>query len=138
MENSKVIAIPLSTSCNLDKEENGGPIEQRKYLGKIGYLLYLIAFHLDIIFVVCQYARFQVSPKESHLSMVKHIMRYLTNIQQMGQWYPNGADCDLFGYIDSDFDGCILDIKSTSGTCHLLGKSLVSWQKKKQVFIINR
>jgi len=36
------------------------------------------------------------------------------------------------GYSDSDFAGCKLDRKSTSGTCHLLGSSLISRHRKKQ------
>ena len=40
------------------------------------------------------------------------------------------------GYSDSDFVGCKLDRKSTSGTCHLLGHGLVSWNSKKQACVI--
>ena len=39
------------------------------------------------------------------------------------------------GYNDSDFGGCKLDRKSTGGTCHLLGSSLVSWHSKKQACV---
>ena len=39
------------------------------------------------------------------------------------------------GYSDSDFGGCKVDRKSTSGTCHLLGCSLVSWNSKKQACV---
>jgi len=39
------------------------------------------------------------------------------------------------GYSDSDFAGCKLDRKSTSGTCHLLGSSLISWHIKKQTCV---
>ena len=41
----------------------------------------------------------------------------------------------LIGYSDSDFAGCKLDRKSTSGTCHLLGSSLISWHSKKQACV---
>ena len=34
-----------------------------------------------------------------------------------------------------DFAGCKLDRKSTSGTCHLLGSSLISWHSKKQACV---
>jgi hypothetical protein len=39
---------------------------------------------------------------------------------------------DLIGYSDSDYDGCKIDRKNTSGGCHLLGRSLVLWTSKKQ------
>jgi len=41
----------------------------------------------------------------------------------------------LVGYSDSDFAGCKLDRKGTSGTCHLLGSRLISWHSKKQVCV---
>ena len=41
----------------------------------------------------------------------------------------------MIGYSDADFTGCKIDKKSTSGTCHLLGASLVSWASKKQCSI---
>jgi len=42
---------------------------------------------------------------------------------------------DLVGYSDSDFAGCKIDRKSTNGTCHLLGSSLISWHSKKQACV---
>jgi hypothetical protein len=39
---------------------------------------------------------------------------------------------ELIGYLDSDYTGCKVERKSTSGTCQLLGRSLVSWSSKKQ------
>ncbi|GJZ44049.1 ribonuclease H-like domain-containing protein [Tanacetum coccineum] len=39
----------------------------------IGSLMYLTAFRLDIMFVVCACSGFQVTPKSSHLSAVKRI-----------------------------------------------------------------
>jgi hypothetical protein len=50
----------------------------------------------------------------------------------IGLWYPKGANLELVGYSDADFVGCLVDRKSTSGGCHLLGHSLVSWSSKKQ------
>ena len=39
------------------------------------------------------------------------------------------------GYSDKDFAGCKYDRKSTSGTCHLIGNDLVSWNGKKQACV---
>ncbi|MDV3201168.1 MAG: Ty1/Copia family ribonuclease HI, partial [Sweet potato little leaf phytoplasma] len=49
-----------------------------------------------------------------------------------GLWYPRDANLNLIGFSDSDFAGCKVECKSTSGTCHLIGHSLVSWFSKKQ------
>ena len=52
--------------------------------------------------------------------------------QDVGLWYPKGSSFELVGYSDSNYAGCKIDRKSTSGTCQLLGRSLVSWSSKKQ------
>ena len=135
MDNSKEMATPMSTSCYLDKDEEGKPVDITKYRGMIGSLLYLTASRPDIMFSVCMCARYQANPKESHLSAVKRIMRYLIGTPNMGLWYPKGSSCYLTGYSDSDYGGCKKDRKSTSGTCHLLGNSLISWHSKKQVSV---
>jgi hypothetical protein len=100
--------------------------------GMIGSLLYLTASRPDIMFCVCLCARFQSCPKESHLVAVKRIFRYLLGTIDLGLWYPKFTLLDLVRYSDADFAGCKIDRKSTSGTCHFLGHSLVSWFSKKQ------
>ena len=54
----------------------------------IGSLLYLMASRPDIIFSMYLCARFQSYPKESHLIVVKHIIRYLKDTIGMGLRYP--------------------------------------------------
>ncbi|PKA54370.1 Retrovirus-related Pol polyprotein from transposon TNT 1-94 [Apostasia shenzhenica] len=77
-------------------------------------------------------ARFQSSPKESHLTAVKRIFRYLVGTHSLGLWYPNESTSNLIGYSDADFAGCKVDRKSTSGTCQFFGNALVSWSSRKQ------
>ncbi|GJS22887.1 hypothetical protein Tco_0451519 [Tanacetum coccineum] len=48
----------------------------RRAWSMIGYLMYLTASRPDIMFAVCLCARFQVTPKVSHLHAVKRIFRY--------------------------------------------------------------
>ena len=63
---------------------------------------------------------------------MKHILRYLAHTPTLGLWYPKGSAFDLIGYSDSDYAGDRVDRKSTLGTCHFLGRSLVCWSSKKQ------
>jgi hypothetical protein len=79
------------------------------------------------MFSVCICARFQANPKEAHLSAVKRILRYLKHNPSIGLWYKKGATFDLVGYSDLVYAECKVDNKSTSGGCHLLGRSLVAW-----------
>jgi hypothetical protein len=84
------------------------------------------------MFSVCMCSRFQANPKKSHLSTVKRILRYHKHTPSVGLWYPKGATFELIGNSDSDYAGSKIDRKSTSGGCHLLRRSQVSWTSKKQ------
>ncbi|GKA41694.1 copia protein [Tanacetum coccineum] len=44
---------------------------------------------------------------------------------------------ELEAYSDSDYGGASLDRKSTTGGCQFLGRSLISWQCKKQTIVTN-
>nr|GEU68101.1 reverse transcriptase domain-containing protein [Tanacetum cinerariifolium] len=71
----------------------------------------------DIMFVVCAYARHQVTPKECHLHAVKRIFRYLKDHPKLGLWYPKQSPFDLVAYSDSDYGGATQDWKSTTRGC---------------------
>ena len=98
----------------------------------IGSLLYLTASRPDILFCVCLCASFQSNPKESHLTAVKRIFRYLIGTENIGLWYPKGQELNVVGYCDANFAGCRVERKSTSGSCIFLGGCLISWNSKKQ------
>ena len=132
MSDSKAISTPIRTNGNLDSDASGTMVDQKLYRSTIGSLLYVTASRLDVIFSVCMCARFQVSPRKSHLKATKRILRYLKHTQNVGLWYPKGAKFELVGYSNSDYAGCKVEKKSTSGTCQLVGRSLISWSSKKQ------
>jgi hypothetical protein len=132
MVNAKPIKTPMPSNGHLDLDEEGAPVETKVYRSMIGSLLYLCASRPDIMLSVCMCARFQANPKECHLTAVKRILRYLVHTPNLGLWYPKGSKFNLLGYSDSDYAGCKVDRKSTSGTCQFLGRSLVSWSSKKQ------
>ena len=120
MENAKHMATPMSTACYLDKDETDQSINIKKYRGMIRSLLYLLASRPNIMFSVCMCARYQSNSKESHLSVVKRIIRYLLGTINLGLWYHKDSSYNLVGYSVSDFVGCKTDKRSTSGTCHIL------------------
>ena len=125
----------MSTNCYLSADEARPKVDQTKYRGLIGSLLYFTTSRPDIMFVVCLCARFQSSPKESHLKAAKRISKYIKGQTSVGLWYPSHSRIHLVGYFNSDFAECKLDRKSTSGTCHLLGSSLISWKSKRQACV---
>ena len=50
----------------------------------IGSLLYLTSSHLDIMFLVYYYPRFQENPREPHMLEVKNIFMYLKRTTSLG------------------------------------------------------
>ncbi|GJZ96430.1 retrovirus-related pol polyprotein from transposon TNT 1-94 [Tanacetum coccineum] len=132
LEDSKPIKTPMSSETKLTRDEDGEPIDDTKYRGMIGSLLYLTASRPDIMFSVCLCARFQEAPKTSHLEAVKRIFRYIKGTSHLGLWYPKGTGLETIVYADSDHAGDYVDRKSTSGVCTFMGCCLTSWFSKKQ------
>lgn len=78
------------------------------------------------MFVVCVCARYQVTPKVSHMNIVKRIFRYLKHQPKLGLWYPKESPFELEDYYDSDYDVANFDRKSTIRGCQYLERRLIS------------
>ncbi|GKB81560.1 putative ribonuclease H-like domain-containing protein [Tanacetum coccineum] len=109
----KTASTPLETSKPLLKNAEAEDVDVHLYRSMIRSLMYLTASRPDIMFVICACARFQVTPKVSHLHAVKRIFRYLKGQPKLGLWYPKDSPFDLEAYTDSDYVGASLDRKST-------------------------
>ena len=77
----KAISTPLGTNGNLDSDASDNMVDQKLYRSMIGSLLYVTASRPDVMFSVFMCARFQSSPRESHLKATKRILRYLKHTQ---------------------------------------------------------
>nr|GEW61083.1 retrovirus-related Pol polyprotein from transposon TNT 1-94 [Tanacetum cinerariifolium] len=132
LEDSKPLKTAMSSNTKLMKDEECELVDSTKYRGMIGSLLYLTASRPDIMFSVCLCARFQETPKTSHLEAVKCIFRYIKGTTYLGLWYPKGTSRETIVYADSDHAGDYVDRKSTSGICTFMGCCLTSWFSKKQ------
>nr|GEV32304.1 putative reverse transcriptase, RNA-dependent DNA polymerase [Tanacetum cinerariifolium] len=131
----KSASIPIDREKPLLKDSDGEDVDVHTYRSMIGSLMYLTSSRHDIMFVVCACARFQVTPKASHLHAVKRIFRYLKGKPHLGLWYLKESPFDLVAYSDSDYAGASLDRKSTTRGCQFLGCRLISWQCKKQKIV---
>nr|GFA03160.1 putative ribonuclease H-like domain-containing protein [Tanacetum cinerariifolium] len=132
---TKSASTPIDTEKPLLKDPDGEDVDMHIYISMIGSLMYLTSLRPDIMFVVCACARFQVTPKASHLHAAKMIFRYLKGKPHLGLWYPKDSPFDLVAYLNSDYAGASLDRKSTTRGCQFLGCRLISWQCKKQTFV---
>jgi hypothetical protein len=81
MEDAKGISTPMGDKWKLDSDTSGNMVDQKMYRSMIGSLLYVIALRSDVMFSVCMCARFQASPRESHLKATKRILMSLKYTQ---------------------------------------------------------
>ncbi|GKF39935.1 uncharacterized mitochondrial protein-like protein, partial [Tanacetum coccineum] len=69
----KTVSTPIETNKSLTKDEEAADVDVHLYRSMIGSLMYLTVSRPDIMFAVCARSRFQVTPKTSHLNVVKRI-----------------------------------------------------------------
>ncbi|GJT03852.1 putative ribonuclease H-like domain-containing protein [Tanacetum coccineum] len=131
----KSASTPVDLEKPLVKDGDADVVDVHLYRSMIGSLMYLTTSRLDIMFAVCTCARFQVTPKTSHLLAVKRIFRYLKGKPTLGLWYSRDSPFELVAYTDSDYARATQDRKSTTRGCQFLGNRLISWQCKKQTVV---
>ncbi|GKG09824.1 hypothetical protein Tco_0338570, partial [Tanacetum coccineum] len=104
MDLSDPADTPMVDRLKLDEDLMGIPVDQTRFRGIVGSLMYLTASRPDLVFVVCMCAIYQAKPTKKHFEAIKRVFRYLK------------------GTIN----------RSTSGSAQFLGDRLVSWSSKKQ------
>ncbi|GJW17075.1 putative ribonuclease H-like domain-containing protein [Tanacetum coccineum] len=82
----KTASTPIETNKALLKDEKAEDVDVHLCRSMIGSLMYLTASRPDIMFAVFACARFQVTPKVSHLHAVKRIFRYLKDETVYKKW----------------------------------------------------
>ena len=125
----------MAIGHKLRKYDYSKEVDQRWYRSMIGILLYVITSRLDIMQVVGIVARFQSSPKETHLLALERNIWYLKGPLEFGLWFPRDDTFSFTTYFDVDWVGCVDYRESTSGCSFFLGNFLVSWLNKKQAYI---
>ncbi|GJR23407.1 uncharacterized mitochondrial protein-like protein [Tanacetum coccineum] len=122
----KSASTPTDLEKPLVKDGDADDVDEHLYRSMIGSLMYLIASRPDNMFAVCTCARFQVSPKTSHLLAVKRIFRYLKSKPSLGLWYSKDSLLELVAYTDSDYAGASLDrsqpLYDGCVCCHIVGE----------------
>jgi hypothetical protein len=83
----------MSTNVKISADLTGKQVDPTLYRSMIGSLLYLTASRPNIAFGVRVCARFQDNPKESHLTAVKCIIRYVNAIVNYGICFSRNKSC---------------------------------------------
>ncbi|KAG7563991.1 Zinc finger CCHC-type superfamily [Arabidopsis suecica] len=113
-------------------DEDGQTVDQKLYRAMIGCFMYLTASRPDLCHSVGVCARYQASPRVSHLNAVKRIIKYVKGTVKHGLSYTKHTNQNLPGFCDADYAGCLDDRRSTTGGCFFLGNNLIAWHSKKQ------
>ena len=141
LENCHPNWTPCSQVClgsDPTGENHTGPWS---YASIVGMLIYLTTnTRPDIGFAVSQVARFTSSPKVSHASAVKTIVRYLKRTYDKGIIVMPDGSLNLACYVDADFAGLYRrepddspnSVRSRTGYIILLGNCPLTWKSQLQ------
>jgi hypothetical protein len=119
-------STPMSTSVKISADLTNKQVDPTLYRSMIESLLYLTASQPNIAFSVGICARFQENPKESHLTAVKHIIRYVNDTLLYGIYYSRETNLVVAGYSDANWASNADDRKRTSRGCFYVGTNLVA------------
>ena len=132
MKNCKPVVTPMEgqlTQADLE----GEPMDTALYRQCIGSLMYLsVGSRPDISFAVARLAQQVEAPTQPLWTAAKRILRYLAGTKDVGILYDGKCSLSPVGYSDSDWGGCKINRKSTSGYAFLTAGGAVSWKSKKQ------
>ncbi|PKU78730.1 Retrovirus-related Pol polyprotein from transposon TNT 1-94 [Dendrobium catenatum] len=134
MANSKPVATPSVYKASVTTTAEVEFENPQLYRQIAGSLQYLTLTRPDITFAVQQVCQYMHKPLVSHFDALKRLLRYIQGT--INQGLPLYKDeLKLQSYTDSDWAGDSKDRKSVTGYCNFLGKSLISWQAKKQSIV---
>eukprot|EP00253_Pinus_taeda_P034873 PITA_34873 len=131
MENCKPVPTPVATGTKLSKDDEGSDVNPTLFKRLVGSLMYLTSTRPDIMQGVSLVSRFMETPKDTHWSAGKRILRYIVGTRDCGIMYASTEKKELIGYTNSDFAGSLDDRKSTSSFVFHLGSGVISCAYKK-------
>ena len=117
LDSASLIRTPMNPNVKLTVDLLGKSVDSSLYRSMIGSLLYLTSSRLDISYSVGVCARYQANPKESHITALKRIIKYVKATVEFSVWYSKDTNDVLAGYFDANWAGNADDRKSTSGGC---------------------
>ena len=103
LDSKKHASTPMSSLAKLSLDPANVEVDLALYRSMIGNLLYLTVSRPNITFSVGVCAQFQAAPKESHLTAVQRIIRYVNGTFDYGIWNSKeDSNKCLAGYSDAD------------------------------------
>ena len=124
LESTSSVRTPMSPNVKLTVDLLGKSVDSSLYRSMIGSFLYLTASRPDTNYNVGVCVRYQANPKESHMTALKRIIKYVKTIAEFGVWYSKDTNDVLAGYSDANWAGNADNRKSTLGDCFYVGTIL--------------
>ena len=114
LESASSVRTPMSPNVKLTVDLLGKSVDSSLYRSMIDSLLYLVTSRPDISYSVGVCARYQANSKESHMTALKRIIKYVKTTAEFGVWYSKDTNDVLVGYSDANWAGNVDGTKSTS------------------------
>jgi hypothetical protein len=135
MTDCKLCSTSVDLKVKLAADSGPSVQDPSQFWSIAGALQYLTFTRPDIAYTVQQVCLHMHDPRESHLTAMKCILRYLRGTPDYGLLLRRSRSTDLVVYTDADWAGCPDTRRSTSGYAVFLGDNLVSWSVKRQTIV---
>ncbi|RVX01687.1 Retrovirus-related Pol polyprotein from transposon RE1 [Vitis vinifera] len=132
MEECKSTSTPMNQKEKFCKEDGAEKVDEGLYRSMIGCLMYLTATRPDIMHAVSLLSRYMHCASEIHFQAAKRVIRYVKGTVDYGIKFSQVQSFNFHGFSDSDWAGCVDDMRSTSGYCFSFGSGVSSWSSRKQ------
>ena len=139
MDQSKKGYLPMSHGIYLSKDMcpktdvEVHNMQNVPYASVVGSIMYaMMCTRPDVSYALSVTSKFQANPSESHWKAVKNILKYLRRTKDLFFIY-GGAELQVRGFTDANFQSDKDDCKSQSGYIFTLNGGAISWKSSKQV-----
>lgn len=134
LADSNPVRIPMDVNAQLQKrQENDGVADKALFQEMIGTALYIAGCtRPDISFAVSRLSRYSADPTTIHIACAKRIFRYLKATKELGLVYSSNGECNIEGYVDSDWASDAEDRRSQTGYLFKIAGGVIHWRSTKQ------
>lgn len=94
-------------------------------------MIYLSHTRPDIAYAVSVVSQFMHDPKNSHIEVVEHILKYLKHALGKELIFKKHDHLRIDGYSNADWEGSTDNRRSMSGYFTFVGGNFVTWRSKK-------
>jgi len=131
MHDSRPVTTPLNLGIKNALSNNPNITIHFPYKQALGCLMYvMLCTRPDLAFPICFLNQFSNHPTQSHWQALKRVMHYIKGTMKYKLRYEKDNE-SLISYSDVEWDGDLINRKSTFGFVFLLENGAISWSSKK-------